>query len=113
MTELRTLQATQPWTVPYGARIAKAKSEYGEKRDLLARHAVLHLMKSVGKLAGMFEAADHKDDHTMHTDVKLIQNMSADLVTVAMRFANLYHFDLETVLKRRVEEKNRKGFGDV
>jgi hypothetical protein len=42
--------------------------------------------------------------------IRRVKDMSADLVTVAMRFANLYGFDLESALLNRVKAKNGVGF---
>lgn len=115
MTDLRILQHTQPWTVPYAKRIEEESHKYGRKTDLLARHALLHLTKSCGKIASVFEKIDHSNGGISPSveERTIIENMSADLVTIAMRFANLYNFDLQAVLQLRVEEKNGKGFGDV
>ncbi len=40
-----------------------------------------------------------------------ISAMDADLVTAALRLANLYQFDLEDTLILRVGAKNGVGFG--
>ena len=72
---------------------------------------VLHAAKSVGKLATLFEAMDHRESKSM-TDEELmtIKAMSADLVTAALRLANLFQFDLDSELCERVKEKNGVGF---
>ena len=46
------------------------------------------------------------------TDEELmtIKAMSADLVTAALRLANLFQFDLDSELCERVKEKNGVGF---
>ena len=93
-------QRVQPWTVPYLAAINDAAA--GPIPHALASHAVLHAAKSVGKLATEFEKADH--GHPI--DEQVVAAMAADLVTVALRFANLYHFDLASVFVTRVEDKN-------
>ena len=99
MSDVAFLQKNQPWTVPYTAEVA-------EDMVRLAAHNVLHAAKSVGKLSAVFEAVDH--GHPM--DVDTIKDMAADLFTAAMRFANLYGFDLETELRRRVLDKNGVGY---
>ena len=107
---LRDMQLSQPWNVPYSKGFDLA-STGRMLPHLHATHAVLHASKSIGKLAAVFEALDHRD-FTMRTEeeAQTIQNMAADLVTVALRLANLYNFDIETVLCERVKEKNGIGF---
>ncbi len=93
-------QHYQSWTVPYsdGVRSAACK----DVPHILASHAVLHAAKSVGKLATEMEKADHG----FLVDEQAVAAMSADLVTAALRLANLYGFDLAAVLCERVAEKN-------
>lgn len=106
---IRHAQVNQPWTVPYreGVQIAAG----GLVPHILANHCVLHAAKSVGKLATVFEGTDHQpgsaNPPTLTIDqLKIVKAMSADLMTAALRFANLYSFDLATELADRVEEKN-------
>ncbi len=107
---LRDMQQSQPWTVPYSVRFHES-ADYGRLPHLYATHAVLHAVKTAGKLAGVFEALDHRETPLPTVEeTELIQNMAADLVTAAMRLANLYEFDLETVLGNRVLQKNGIGF---
>lgn len=111
---LRRLQHTQPWTVPYSAGIDLA-AESGTIPHILGSHVVLHAGKTLGKLASVFESLDHSRDVGQHGkseplseyDLGVIADMSADLVTEAMRLANLYGFDLAERLVLRSEEKNR------
>ena len=105
-------QNNQPWTVPYSAGIDIASRELVP--HILASHITMHAMKSVGKLATVFEALDHsrdvgeegKSEPITDEQISTIKNMSADLLTAAMRFANLYNFDLATILVERIKEKN-------
>lgn len=99
MSDLKFLQQHQPWTVPYTPEVAAS-------RERMAAHNVHHAAKTVGKLAAVFEAVDHGS----HLDFKAIKDMAADLLTEALRFANLYDFDLEAELRRRVSEKNNIGY---
>lgn len=96
---IRAAQENQPWTVPYLAAVRDAAKNIPH---ILASHAVLHAAKSVGKLAAEFEKADHG----FLIDEGVVAAMSADLVTAALRLANLYGFDLASVLVERVTEKN-------
>jgi len=94
-------QYKQPWTVPYAVDFMQAN---GQTRDgrLLAVHTVLHAIKSLGKIATELEAADHG----VEVARSAIAAMSADLMTAALRLANLYKFDLAEALLHRVKEKN-------
>lgn len=102
--DLYELQRRQPWTVPYSPGVVTAR--VGPVPHILSSHAVLHAAKSVGKLAAVFEAADHGQP----VDEATVKAMAADLVTAALRLANLHGFDLETVLRERVKDKNGVGF---
>lgn len=109
---IRHAQTHQPWTVPYAAAIDVAAA--GDIPHILGTHTVLHAMKSLGKIAAVFEALDHSRDVGEHgksepmsdEQWKVVAQMSADLFTAALRFANLYAFDLATVLVGRIREKN-------
>lgn len=118
---LRKAQRNQPWTLPYSSGVVFAFQD--TVPHILGTHAVLHAMKSVGKLSSVFEALDHPEpgiprDNSYQpgpaepnfVQLSMIADMAADLVVVALRLANLYDFDLEDVLVRRVIEKNAKGF---
>lgn len=115
---IREAQRNQPWSLPYAVGVQRASKLCVP--HILASHCALHAAKSVGKLAAVFEAMDHpRPGNTRHGPIKptdaqmeTIQSMSADLVTAALRFANLYGFDLSDALEERVEEKNGVGFGD-
>jgi hypothetical protein len=100
----RTAQYQQPWNVPYSSGVNRA---IGQVPHILASHNVLHAAKTVGKLATVFEALEHREDATLTgAELQTIRDMSADLVTEALRLANLYGFDLEESLRRRVQDKN-------
>ena len=91
---IRQAQITQPWLLAYSSVCLTTLQ--------LSRHVVLHAMKSTGKLAGTFEQWDHGNP----IDIQLIKDMSADLMSAAMRLANIHEFDLENELIRRQKEKN-------
>lgn len=97
-------QTNQPWTVPYSYGVWQAWDNLVP--HILASHSVLHAAKSLGKLAAVFEELDHRNESIDKDQIEVIKNMSADLLTVALRFAHLYKFDLATELVKRVEEKN-------
>lgn len=108
---LRHLQATQPWAVPYSANFMAATRYTGPDGHrlmphLFGAHAVLHASKTVGQLAAVFEAVDHTGGHPTDSQLATLRDKSADLVTAAMRLANLYDFDLAEAVVERSEEKN-------
>lgn len=108
---LRHLQVTQPWTVPYSDSSNAALTWTGPNGrklmpHLMGAHAVLHATKTVGQLAAVFEALDHSGQPISNEQIQSLAEKSADLVTAAMRLANLYEFDLATVVVERSEEKN-------
>ena len=110
MTKLtiRQAQINQPWTVPYAAGVQYAADSRAIPH-ILGTHAVLHGMKSLGKLAAVFEALDHGTVTLVglpYWQKAVVADMSADLLTIALRLANLYGFDLADTLERRVLEKN-------
>lgn len=102
---VRFAQTHQPWTVPYSAAMLEAVDN--GMPHLMGSHITLHAAKSVGKLAAVFERLDHsgEPDARVH-EKKVIMDMAADLMTAALRLANLYHFDLAEQLVARVEDKN-------
>jgi hypothetical protein len=96
-------QDGQPWTVPYSDGVVVASGSL--VHHILGSHAVLHASKTVGKLAAVFEVLDHRPVLTAQQG-QTIRDMAADLVSAALRLANLYGFRLADELERRVEEKN-------
>jgi hypothetical protein len=99
---IEVAQSRQPWTVPYSPGFVAAAECLPH---LHAEHAVLHAIKSLGRIADVLEAADHRAGTTSQGD-ETIEAMSADLMTIALRLANLYGFSLSAALQRRVFEKN-------
>ncbi len=104
----RRAQRDQPWTVPYAPGVMEAAQ--GPVPHILGTHLALHATKSVGKLCSVFEALDHGAPPTLE-QAQLLRDMAADLVTAALRIANLYEFDLAAELMRRVEDKNGVVYG--
>jgi len=123
-------QQNQPWTVPYsaGVRVA-AEGGYLDALEnrghpalvphILGSHCVLHAAKSIGKIAAVYEARDHDNGNLqewagLRIEHKAqIRKMAADLMTAALRFANLEGFDLAEALVERVKEKNGADFGEI
>lgn len=109
---IKKAQAEQPWQGEYSNGVLAAYRE--GVPHILGAHNALHVAKTAGKLAAVFEELDHPADQYTAlgaanlTDAQLqtVKDMAADLVTEALRFANLYGFDLETELRRRVAKQN-------
>jgi hypothetical protein len=97
-------QANQPWTIAYSFGVQAASID--KVPHILASHTALHAAKTVGKIAALFEDYDHTGNDLNPQAVLALAAMSADLVTEALRFANLYGFDLAAALVERVQEKN-------
>lgn len=129
---IKQAQVGHPWNtlndgygaVPYSEGVRRAEVMPGGVPHIQGSHAVLHAIKSVGKLAAVFEELDHKDVapaalHFNHrfgisdAQSETISAMSADLVTAALRLAHLYQFDLAEALERRAYEKNGVGIRGV
>lgn len=127
---IKQAQEKQPWTVPYSEGVQAAADGVGEHRieaggydpglplvpHILGTHCVLHAAKSLGKIAAVYEARDHRDaldESQGAVERSEIRRMAADLLTAALRFANLEGFDLAEALVERVKEKNGAGFGPI
>lgn len=128
---IKQAQEKQPWTVPYSEGVQDAAHplkfpdhEHDERGvpHILGTHCVLHAVKSLGKIAAVYEARDHEDGATRGGDTPgmrelnrraEIRKMAADLMTAALRFANLEGFDLAEALVERVKEKNGADFGFI
>ena len=103
---LGQLQRHQPWTVPYSSRFETASGAI-HLPHLPAVHAVLHAMKSLGKIATILERLDHREACDPSPEERTtVRSMSADLLTISMRLANLFAFDLGEALLERQAEKN-------
>lgn len=120
---IKQAQQNQPWMVPYSEGVDRAANparfpehehdEHGVPH-IFGSHCVLHAAKSIGKIAAVYEARDHSDEIAAKGYGKEeIRKMAADLMTAALRFANLEGFDLAEALVERVREKNGADFGDI
>jgi quinol-cytochrome oxidoreductase complex cytochrome b subunit len=106
---IKEAQQNQPWTVPYSLGVMHASET--TVPHILAAHTVLHAAKTVGKLAAVFEALDHSGAANPNAEqLQTIKDMSADLLAEALRFANLYGFNLADEAERRTREKNGVGY---
>lgn len=124
---IRQAQEKQPWAVPYSEGVDAAAHGTDDSEGhgipelvphILGTHCVLHAAKSLGKIAAVYEARDHFDANPVHNpcaqaERDMIRAAAADLMTAALRFANLEGFDLAEALVERVKEKNGTDFGPV
>ncbi len=121
---IKQAQQNQPWTVPYSEGVESARVGTYQHAEpvphILGSHCVLHAIKSLGKIAAVYEARDHDDPPHQYAHIVAeserkaeVRKMAADLMTAALRFANLEGFDLAEALVERVKEKNGADFGHV
>lgn len=103
---LRHLQQTQPWTIPYSDALNRSVFEDQGLGHLMGTHVTLHAAKTIGQIAAVFEALDHTGQQITCGQVDALAGKAADLVTAAMRLANLYGFDLARAVVERSEDKN-------
>lgn len=103
---LHHLQTTQPWTLPYSPKLVATVEADDGLGHLLATHTMLHAQKTLGQIAAIFEELDHTGADMDMAQRDTLAGKAADLVTVAMRFANLYNFDLARAVVLRSEDKN-------
>lgn len=98
---LRHLQEHLPWTIPYSAEF-----EASAKQNKLRRvgHDVLHVMKSLGRIAAEVEAADHGRPRKLKYDE--LAKEAADLVLCALHIARVEEFDLHDAVVRHSEVRN-------
>lgn len=99
-------QYTQPWAVPYSQAFNYAVKDNRSLGHLMGSHITLHAAKTVGQIAAVFEGLDHSGKSITDDHRKVLAEKAADLMTAAMRLANLYDFSLARVLVERSEEKN-------
>ena len=85
---LRWLQANLPWTIPYSDMFVA--SAYSMDR---VAHDVMHVMKSLGRIAAECEGHDHGRDRKLYGEA--FAKEVADLVICALHIAKLEGFDLQ------------------
>jgi hypothetical protein len=99
---IRDAQLNQPWTLPYTAEVEMI-------RERKAMHALFHMMKTLGKMAAAFEQYDHTGiPPGAKSQAEIVKDMASDSLTIALRIANLYGFDLVEWFVKRTTEKNGK-----
>lgn len=100
---LNHIQKHLPWTLPYTT--AFQASNNGEGHRFLM-HDIMHVQKSLGKIAAMAERIDHGKPES---GLALADNV-ADLVICALHIANTNpfgRFDLGAIVVKKLEDRNR------
>jgi len=104
---LRELQSSLPWTSHYH-RDFRANPQTHKDFD----HALLHVHKAGGKLAGIIDKAAHAGyDWSNLESRQPVENYLADLVICAIRMANTCPdgvIDLQTAVENRLKAKNNQ-----
>ena len=87
---LRWLQNNLPWTVAYSKEFENSALWNARRRTT---HDVLHVMKSLGRIAAECEASDHGT--TKGLTGNALAKEVADLVICALHIAKLHGFNLQ------------------
>jgi len=98
---LRHLQEHLPWTIPYSQEF-RTSAEINRLRRI--GHDVLHVMKSLGRVAAEVERADHARPLLLDKDA--LAKEVADWVICALHVAKLSGFDLEEAVVKNSEARN-------
>lgn len=98
---LRHLQQHLPWTIPYSEEFQASADKNAQRR---IGHDVLHVMKSLGRIAADVEAADHERPRKLIGDS--FAKEVADLVICALHIARLEGFDLHDAVVTNSEARN-------
>lgn len=96
---LRHLQQHLPWTIPYSDTF----ESYATPLDRV-NHDVLHVMKSLGRIAAECENHHHGRDRKLYGTA--LAKETADLVICALHIARLEGFDLQDAVVSNSEARN-------
>jgi nitrite reductase/ring-hydroxylating ferredoxin subunit len=88
---LRWLQANLPWTIPYSDEFERSAKRNARRR---IGHDVLHVMKSLGRIAAEVERCDHASDKAPLFGEAFAKEL-ADLVICALHMASIEGIDIE------------------
>jgi len=106
---LRTMQQHLPWTIPYSEKFEDNKSSYADMQ-----HALMHIVKSAGIIAGLIDQYDHGEqpDYSFPE----IRKRTCDFVMCALRIANTAPngaFDLQSAVLNRMSSVNNTDIRDL
>jgi len=99
---LRHLQANLPWTIPYSDEFEDSAKRNSRRR---IGHDVLHVMKSLGRIAAEVERCDHFSNKNPLCGAAFAKEV-ADLVICALHVARLEGFDLQDAVVTNSEARN-------
>jgi hypothetical protein len=104
---IRELQTSLPWTGHYH-RDFRSNSQTHKDFD----HALLHIVKASGKLAGIIDQAEHAGyDWDRLENRAEVEKYVADLVICALRMSNSCPegvIDLQSSVENRIGSKNNQ-----
>ncbi len=105
-------QDKQPWTNAYAERNERKAEDF--RSPFLVNHCVLHITKSLGKIATVLEDTDHSNLGPVPCDanVEIIVKATADIVNSCLKICTIYGTSLAYQLMQRVKEKNGVGYDD-
>lgn len=99
---LRHLQKHLLWNIPYSAEFETSAGANPFRR---IGHDVLHVMKSLGRVAAHVEAADHGREKNRLTKEELAKEI-VDFVVCACHIARLEGIDLEDAVIKYNQIRN-------
>lgn len=104
---IRELQSSLPWTAHYHRDFRATPQTH---KDF--SHALLHIVKSSGKLASIIDDAEHGGVNWANPEMRAdVENYVADMVICALRMANTCPdgvIDLQAAVDRRLTAKNNQ-----
>lgn len=104
---LKDLQVSLPWTAHYHRDFRQTPMTHKH-----FAHALLHVHKAAGKLAGIIDQAEHAGyDWSLMANRSEVQKYLADLVVCALRMSNTCpdgQIDLQFAVENRIAAKNNQ-----
>lgn len=100
---LRHLQQHLPWTIQYSLEFEGSAASNPLRR---VGHDVLHVMKSLGRIAAEIEARDH--NRLRKLEGEAMAKEVADFVICALHIAKLEGFDLQDAVVKYAIQRNAK-----
>lgn len=101
---LSHIQKHLPWSIAYTVEFMESQQIEGHRNAI---HDILHVMKGLGRLAGVCEKIDHGKPMGMSRE-EFADNLT-DLVICALHMATnnpLGYIDLEQAVISKIEQRN-------
>jgi hypothetical protein len=102
--KISELQERQPWVIPYSPEFIDSQRREGHR---YLTHDLLHVYKSLGKIAALAERIDHGREPNMTVDE--LAGEVADLVICALHIASnnpLGAFSLQGAVLTAIDRRN-------